>query len=173
MLYVTFRCLHEPIRLQHFTQSLISAFLPLPLPELQRLIMTGVQVHLESQLSGQRHIGMAVGECLFNKLHPQDTERQLKFEYETTDDIMALRLLSRPITEQEAELKVWREGRGLTTSNLKEDESASNRSKGEEGVVVGVVKEERFGEGFVEATECSDTDRWVGKGSLVIKVTLP
>ena len=102
---------------------------------------------------------MAVSECVFNRLNPVDEEQRLKFEYEANDDTTALKLLARPIAEQEAELKTWRE-RNRTVLNDR-DELSQQPRKG--GVSMGVVRrereEDRFGEGMVEATECSDTDR--------------
>ena len=123
---------------------------------MQKLVMDGVQAHLESALNEQRHIGMAVGECVINKLNPVDEEHQLKFEYETNDDLTALKLLARSIPEQEAELKAWREKKRTISSD--KDGQSHQHNKG--GVVRGVVtQEDRFGQGMVEAKECSDTDR--------------
>lgn len=127
--------------------------------EIQKLLMSGVRVHLESTLSEQRHIGMAVSECVFNKLNPvNDEEHRLKFEYEVNDDITALKLLARPVAEQEAELKEWRERNRTVTSDRSRQEQCRDV-----GVAKGVVRkereEDRFGDGMVEATECSDTDR--------------
>ena len=117
--------------------------------------MGGVQAHLESALPEQRHIGMVVGECLINNLNPLDEKHQLKFEYEANDELIALKLLARPISEQEAELMAWREGCGSLSSDLGKAESVKDHSKAEHLT----QPEERFGEGLVEATECSDTDR--------------
>ena len=121
--------------------------------------MSGVRVHLESTLNEQRHIGMAVSECIFNKLNPVDKEHELKFDYEANDEITALKLLARPVAEQEGELKAWRE-RNRTVMNDRE-KLAQQEQRRKVGVARGVVRreEDRFGEGMVEATECSDTDR--------------
>jgi hypothetical protein len=124
--------------------------------------MSGVRVHLESTLSEQRHIGMAVSECVFNKLNPvDDEEHRLKFDYEVNDDIAALKLLARPVAEQETELKEWRERNRMVMDNR--DELSQQKRCGNVGVVKGVIRKEReanrFGDGMVEATECSDTDR--------------
>ena len=120
--------------------------------------MSGVRVHLESALSEQRHIGMTVGECVFNKLNPVDKEHQLKFEYEASDEITSLKLLARPVAEQEAELKAWR-AKNTTVLNDKDKQSQHWKGDVARGVVREEKKENRFGEGMVEATECSDTDR--------------
>ena len=124
--------------------------------EIQKLLMSGARVHLESTLNEQRHIGMAVSECVFNKLNPiDDEEHRLKFEYEVNDDITVLKQLARPVAEQEAELKEWRKRNKIVTNDRSRHEQPKNV-----GVARGVVREEdRFGDGMVEATECSDTDR--------------
>ena len=127
--------------------------------EIQKLLMSGARVHLESTLNEQRHIGMAVAECVFNKLNPiDDEEHWLKFEYEVNDDITGLKQLARPVAEQEAELKEWRERNKIVTNDRSWQEQPRNV-----GVARGVVRkereEDRFGDGMVEATECSDTDR--------------
>ena len=128
--------------------------------EIQKLLMSGVGVHLESTLSDQRHIGMAVSESVFNRLNPVDQEHRLKFEYETNDEITALRLLARPVLEQEADLKEWRERNRIVVNDKLSQEEQQQRKV---GVARGVIRQEReadrFGEGMVEATECSDTDR--------------
>ena len=101
---------------------------------------------------------MAVGECVFNKLNPQDKEHQLKFEYETNDDITALKLLARPIPEQEAELKSWWvEHQLISNEPVRSQQVCHDKPVGGAEDVVGGG--ERFGHGLVEAQECSDTDR--------------
>ena len=127
--------------------------------EIQKLLMSGARVHLESTLNEQRHIGMAVAECVFNKLNPiDDEEHRLKFEYEVNDDVTGLKQLARPVAEQEAELKEWRERNKIVTNDRSRQEQPRNV-----GVARSVVRkereEDRFGDGMVEATECSDTDR--------------
>lgn len=100
---------------------------------------------------------MAVGECVFNRLHSQDEEHRLKFEYETTDEIRELQQLARPISEQEVELKAWREGRGSSSDN--DEERGEDLSTSQTEADREVKGEERYGEGLVEARECSDSDR--------------
>ena len=117
--------------------------------------MSGVQAHLDDPLPDVRHIGMAVGECVFNKLNREDSEHQLKFEYETNDEIAALKLLARSISEQEKDLDVLRE----KAHSISDNKAVScGEQPVEDGKAVAGV-EERFGEGYVQATECSDTDR--------------
>lgn len=122
------------------------------LTALQRLAMAGIQTHIESPLEQVRHIGMVVGECLMNKFNSLDKEHRLKFDYATTQDIENIKELSKPLTLQEEELK---KSKTSTTSDPIQ-ETPLIKYVQEEGEV---VINERFGEGMVNATECSDTDR--------------
>ena len=141
--------------------------------EIQKLLMSGARVHLESTLSEQRHIGMAVSECVFNKLNPiDDEEHRLKFEYEVNDDITALKQLARPVAEQEAELKEWRERNRIVTNDRSRQEQPRNVGV-ERGVVRKEREEDRFGDGMVEATECSDTDRSANFFTPAVSIHLP
>ena len=119
--------------------------------------MSGVQAHLDDPLPDVRHIGMAVGECVFNKLNREDSEHQLKFEYETNDEIADLKLLARSISEQEKDLDVLRE-KAHSIADIDSKAVLCGEQPDEGGKAVAGV-EERFGEGYVQATECSDTDR--------------
>lgn len=61
---------------------------------LQRLVMAGLQAHLDSPLQERRHIGMAVGEGAMHWLNPSDSHH-LKFEYEPSEEVRAVQLLAR------------------------------------------------------------------------------
>ena len=61
---------------------------------LLRLVMAGLQAHLDSPLQERRHLGMAVGEGAMHWLNPSDSHH-LKFEYEPSEEVRAVQQLSR------------------------------------------------------------------------------
>lgn len=70
-----------------------------------KLLMSGIETHVQCPLPEVRHVGMVVGECLMNQLHPtKDEEHRLKFDYPISAETETIRKLARPVAEQEAEL---------------------------------------------------------------------
>ena len=61
---------------------------------LQQLVMSGIQVHIDSPIETVRHVGMATGECLMNRLNPS-TSHKLKFEYDPSEEVKTLLSLAR------------------------------------------------------------------------------
>lgn len=122
---------------------------------LQRLAMTGIQTHIESPLEHIRHVGMVVGECVMNSFNLSDEKHKLKFDYPTTQDIESIKALSRPIAIQEKELK------RIGTDTIPGPMQQTLEVKSTQQQQGGFSNTERFGEGMVNATECSDTDRYI------------
>ncbi len=127
---------------------------------LLKLTMSGVEIHIQSPLDDVRRVGMAVGECLINKLNKASLEEKnkLKFEYVGTPETEAIEKLARPISEQEEDLKeemkrntvIEGGGGGNRGGVVVEGGSLGNRD------VPPSVK--RFGEGLVHTVDCSDSD---------------
>jgi hypothetical protein len=138
----------------------------LPSAAYLKLIMMGVQTHIQSPLPAVRHTGMAVGEVLMNSLHetpsdPDSEHKALDFEYPAGPATEAIKKLGRPVAEQERELQGGRRG-------VEGGEKEAAGSVGDTGgkTVVGDTKQdpgiggerERFGEGYARAVDCSDSD---------------
>lgn len=118
--------------------------------KLQSVAMQGVQAHIDSPLQEWRHIGMAVGECLMNRLNPT-AKHKLSFDYQPSSSVAALRKLSRPLDEQERELRAAGQ-RPPNTTQRKEEEEVTTHTANSNGA-------ELFGTGFVRtATAESDSD---------------
>ena len=68
--------------------------------EFQELLMQGVQVHLEiTGNNDMKHIGMATGEFVMNKLYPS-VETPLKFSCPNTESVVWLKSFMKPLSEQ-------------------------------------------------------------------------
>ena len=141
-------CLHVEVLILYL--NIIVSF-----TALQQLTLTGIQAHIESPLEQVRHIGMAVGECVMNRFNPSDYKHKLKFEYTTNQDIESIKALCRPIAVQEKELKQIRPDKipDPVQAQPLEDKSAEQQRV--------LSNSARFGEGMVNATECSETDRYM------------
>lgn len=170
-----------------------------------KVLMSGVQAHIQSPIAEVRHIGMSVGQSLMNMLHhTTDDAHKLKFDYEPNSDTTAIEKLARPVQEQEEELRKRRkereeDGRGgekvgggggggggkvgggggkvgggggggekfgegvgnanvgdtrtSTKANLRTRSSSSSSSSSCASDSHG-----QFGEGYVHAVDCSDSD---------------
>lgn len=112
-----------------------------------KLVMLGVQTHIQSPLPEVRHIGMAVGEVLMNSLQgttsaaaDSDGDHQrLEFEYPTSEATEAIKKLGRPVAKQEQELKQGsRTGREETTAGGRE--TTAGKGAEESGGVTGGKK---------------------------------
>ena len=113
--------------------------------------MQGVQAHIDSPLQEWRHIGMAVGECLMNRLNPT-AKHKLSFDYQPSSSVAALRKLSRPLDEQERELRAAGQ-RPPNTTQRKEEEEVTTHTANSDGA-------EQFGTGFVR-TATAESDRYL------------
>ncbi len=143
-----------------------------------KVLMSGIQVHVESPQPEVRHVGMAVGQILMNLLHPSTKEKdQLKFDYASSPDVNSIEKLARPLEEQESELRLSWASNGMVGvarergSNVDEDgpatevgprklsrDSAESGSSSDEDLEDKRSSTRDFGEGFVHAVDCSDTD---------------
>ena len=133
-------------------------------------------MHIESPLPEVRHVGMAVGQCLMNLLHPTNKESNgLNFDYKPSPDTDSIEELVRPLDEQERKLRAsW------TTAASSSDGGGCgllNDKVVEGGVRGGAIAargnscssssfdappsqspQRDFGEGLVRAVDCSDSD---------------
>lgn len=150
--------------------------------ELQRLVMGGVEVHLESLSETVRGMGMVVGEVVLERVMGEGP----KFQYTLSEEMQELQRLARwvspegggeggsnwsvcpcrPVEEQERELK---------ERELKERELKEYEVRGERGGEDVSPSPERLGEGLAHVTECSDSDRYVAiyRALLVYPVACP
>lgn len=149
----------------HFIPSVTIFFSPdlCPFPffasAILKLLMAGVEVHMQTPLLDVRHLGMAVGECLMNKLHKTtEDEPPLKLDYKASPEVIAVTKLAQPIAKQEEELK--KETGSANVSKPLKMEPEPVKEEEEEEVVSGKGSPlaEKYGEGFVHAVQCSESD---------------
>lgn len=106
--------------------------------------MAGIEAHIESPLQDVRHVGMVIGEFLMNTFNSSDQLQKLSFNYEPSEETAALQTLTRPLAEQETDLKGLEKNKVVEVTRVEQDKKDES--------------EPRFGDGPVKTVECSDSD---------------
>lgn len=137
--------------------------------------MRGLQVHLDSSVSGVRVRGMAVGQCLMNCLHSTPTDQQLHFDLGESSDVAAILQLARlavpcvdlphlmafslrPLSKQQQDLEATcKEKSALPSVNPVRKREREGEGEGRRERVSD--RTETFDSGMVSVMEASDSDR--------------